>query len=277
MTVRLRPLSRQEVRRLDEQAVNELRLPTSILMENAGRGAAGWLAELVGALPPDAGGRVFASATSVSSLDLPRGPALPLVLVLCGPGNNGGDGGVVARHLNAWGFAVRVVWFTRKDQLQGDAALQWTILEKSRIEQLAWFDDHFGESEPDPARLTTLLADADWVVDGLLGTGLSRPVEGPLRFVIETMNRSGKPIFALDVPSGLDADTGQPLGAAVHAFATATFVATKLGFAVPGAGDYTGEVAIIDIGLPRCLIEPYLWRSPTEKNSDVHKAGPGSG
>jgi len=99
-------------------------------------------------------------------------------------------------------------------------------------------------------------------VDGLLGTGLSRPVEGRLRAVIEAMNRSGKPIFALDLPSGLDADTGQPLGAAVRACATATFVAAKLGFTAPGASDYTGEVAIIDIGLPRCLLEPYLDMPP---------------
>ena len=71
------------------------------------------------------------------------------------------------------------------------------------------------------------------------------------------MNRSGKPVFALDVPSGLDADTGKPLGVAVRATATATFAAFKLGFAAPGAADYTGEVALIDIGLPRCVLEPF--------------------
>ena len=71
------------------------------------------------------------------------------------------------------------------------------------------------------------------------------------------MNRAGKPILALDLPSGLDADTGVPLGVSVRARATATFVAPKLGFSVPGAADYTGEVAVIDIGLPRCLLEPF--------------------
>jgi len=267
MTIRLRPLSRQEVRRLDVQAVEELALPTLILMENAGRGAAGWLAELAGAVPPNAGGRLFLPPPSAQGQDLPRGPALPLVLVLCGTGNNGGDGGVVARHLDAWGFSVRVVWFTRSHELQGDAAAQWAILEKSGVEQLAWFDANPDESELDPTRLATLLADADWLVDGLLGTGLSRSVEGPLRTVIEAMNRSGKPVFALDLPSGLDADTGQPLGTAVRACATATFVAAKLGFTAPGAADYTGEVAIIDIGLPRCLLEPYLRKSPVAEGA----------
>jgi NAD(P)H-hydrate epimerase len=257
MIARIRPLSRQEVRRLDVQAAEDLELPGLLLMENAGRGAAGWLAELLGAIPPDAGGRPFTPPPSLPDPEGSHGPAPAQVLILCGPGNNGGDGGVVARHLDAWGFRVRVVWFTRHDQLRGDAAVQWTILEKSGVEQSAWFDDR-PDAEIDPATLQALLTGADWLVDGLLGTGLSRPVEGPLKAVIEAINASGKPVFALDIPSGLDADTGQPLGVAVRAEATATFVAAKLGFAAPGAADYTGEVAVIDIGVPRRLLEPYL-------------------
>jgi NAD(P)H-hydrate epimerase len=267
MTVCLRPLSRQEVRHLDEEASAGLGLPTLILMENAGRGAAGWLAELVGAMPPDAGGRPFLPPPSSHTNFEPRGPALPMVLVLCGPGNNGGDGAVVARHLNAWGFSVRVVWFTRSAQLRGDAATQWAILKKSGIEQSAWFDTRAEDSMLDVAELASILTDHDWLVDGLLGTGLSRPVEGPFRTVIETLNSAGKPIFALDVPSGLDADTGQPLGVAVRAIATATFVAAKQGFLAPGATDYTGEIAIIDIGVPRCLLLPFLWKNPAVKTN----------
>jgi NAD(P)H-hydrate epimerase len=258
MIVHLRPLSRAELRGLDVKAAGELALPTSLLMENAGRGAAGWLAELVGAIPPGSGGGPFSLRRSAPTHDAAHGPALPKVLILCGPGNNGGDGGVVARHLNAWGFSVRVIWFTRSDQLHGDAALQWAILTKSGVEQSAWFDEYLPDSEFDRARLAAILGDADWLVDGLLGTGLSRPVVGPLRLVIDEMNHSGKPIFALDLPSGLDADVGTPLGVAVRANATATFVAAKLGFTAPGAANYTGEVAVIDIGLPRCLLEPFL-------------------
>ena len=200
----------------------------------------------------------FLVAATGSDPCVSRGPELPKVLILCGPGNNGGDGGVVARHLNAWGFPVRVIWFTRSDQLRGDAALQWAILKKSGVDQSAWFDEYPLDSAFDVSRLAAILADVDWLVDGLLGTGLSRPVNGPLYTVIEAMNRSGKPIFALDLPSGLDADTGTPLGVAVRATATATFVAAKLGFAAPGAAEYTGEVVVIDIGLPRCLLEPFL-------------------
>jgi NAD(P)H-hydrate epimerase len=225
----LRPLARDEVRGLDTRAADDLSLPTVILMENAGRGAAAWLR------------------------DHPGVPASARCLILCGPGNNGGDGGVVARHLDAWGYPVRVVWFARPDRLRGDAATQWTILDRSKIDQAAWDD----ERPATPDRLDALLAGADWVVDALLGTGLTRPVEGTLRGVIEAINRAGKPVLALDLPSGLDADRGVPLGAAVRATATATFVAPKLGFGAPGARDYTGEVAVVDIGLPRRLLEPF--------------------
>jgi NAD(P)H-hydrate epimerase len=260
MIIRLRPLSCAEVRALDVRARDELALPTSILMENAGRGAASWLAELVGAISPRAGGRPFSDPSLDPSTVVARGPGLPRVLIVCGPGNNGGDGGVVARHLDAWGFSVRVVWFASRDQLRGDAALQWAILEKAHLDQSAWFDEQPAEAAVDVERLTALLHDADWLVDALLGTGLARPVEGLLKTVIETMNHSGRPIFALDLPSGLDADTGRPLGVAVRAAATATFVASKVGFAAHGASDYTGEVAIIDIGLPRCVLEPFQIR-----------------
>jgi NAD(P)H-hydrate epimerase len=222
MTVR--PLSRAEVRGIDVRAAEELGLPTLVLMENAGRGAADWLRKRVDA------------------------PAA--VLVACGPGNNGGDGGVVARHLDAWGYWVRVVWFARPEELRGDAAVQWKILDRAGIDQECL--------EGEVADGALGLAEADWVVDALLGTGLSRPVEGHLAAAIEALNRSRKPILALDLPSGLDADTGRPLGVAVRAEATATFVAPKLGFDAPEAAAYTGEVAVIDIGVPRRLLEPFL-------------------
>jgi NAD(P)H-hydrate epimerase len=247
-------MSRAEMRDLDEKAAAGLGMPTLLLMENAGRGAAGWLAELAGAIPPDAGGRPFTPPPTLPDPEVPHGPPPPRMLILCGPGNNGGDGGVVARHLDAWGFPVEVIWFARAQQLRGDAAAQWGILSRSGIPQSVWFDDHPG----DAGAIRHRLAAADWLVDGLLGTGLSRPVEGPLRAVIEAINDSGRPAFALDLPSGLDADTGRPLGLAVRAEATATFVAPKLGFAAPGADSYTGRVAVIDIGLPRALLEPFL-------------------
>jgi NAD(P)H-hydrate epimerase len=182
---------------------------------------------------------------------------MPNVTILCGPGNNGGDGGVLARHLDAWGFPVSVIWVARSLDLRGDARAQWGILQKSQIHQHAWFDVYPEHCSLNPDLIESILADADWLVDALLGTGLSRPVTGPLHALIEVVNRLNKPVLALDLPSGLDTDTGQPLGVAVSASATATFVAPKLGFGMPGARAYTGEIAVIDIGLPRRLLEPF--------------------
>ena len=145
---------------------------------------------------------------------------------------------------------MRVVWVATAGVVTGDAAVQRTILEKSGIEQLDW-------PEPSAGELAGLWEWADWVVDGLLGTGLSRPVEGVLRAVIESLNMSGRPVVALDVPSGLDADTGRPLGIAVRARATATFVAPKLGFDKAGADTYTGAVRVVEIGLPRAALDAF--------------------
>lgn len=220
--MRVRPLSRDEVRGIDARAAEELKLPTLALMENAGRGAAALLRDRIGA------GRV---------------------VIACGPGNNGGDGGVVARHLDAWGYDVQVAWFVRSERLKGDAAVQRDVVERSGIAATV-----VGEDD----EIDTLWEGADWVVDGLLGTGVTRPVEGLIAQAIASMNRSGRPILALDLPSGLDADSGQPLGDAVRATLTATFVAPKIGFDRPGASEYTGEVAVVDIGVPRVILAPFL-------------------
>ncbi|WP_422928114.1 NAD(P)H-hydrate epimerase [Singulisphaera sp. PoT] len=227
--MKIRPLARDEVRSIDERAARELGLSTLVLMENAGRGAAAWLR------------------------DQGVGPSSK-VWIACGPGNNGGDGGVVARHLDSWGVAVRVVWFAKADQLRGDAAAQWKILEKSGIDQVAWDAEARGGLEP----LAGEIAAADWLVDGLLGTGLTRPVEGVLHDLIDRLNHSGRPILALDLPSGLDADSGRPLGIAIKARATVTFVAPKLGFSAEGAAGYTGEVSVVEIGVPRRSLEPFI-------------------
>ncbi|MGE3819299.1 MAG: NAD(P)H-hydrate epimerase, partial [Isosphaeraceae bacterium] len=243
----LRPLRRDEVRAIDVDAAETRGVPTLLLMENAGRGAAAVLAARaldVSEPRPDA----------TRPAGPPGRPRPPSVLVLCGPGNNGGDGGVLARHLDLWGFPVKVVWFAEPERLRGDAAGLWTILERSGFDQTAWPGEEAGPVE---RRLDALMAGADWVVDALFGTGLSRPVEDLPRRVIEAVNRAGKPVLALDLPSGLDADRGVPLGESVRALVTATFVAPKVGFQAPGAQEFTGEVVVVDIGAPRVLLEPF--------------------
>jgi NAD(P)H-hydrate epimerase len=224
----IRPLSRDEVRSIDARAAGEFGLPTVVLMENAGRGAA---ERLRARLAP--GDRV---------------------VVACGPGNNGGDGGVVARHLDAWGIPVRVAWFADPTQLHGDAATQHQIITASGIPQSIILNTNQDD----------FLSNADWIVDALLGTGLTRPVEGLLLSAIAAINASGRPILALDLPSGLDADSGIPLGDAIRATLTATFVAPKLGFTVPGASAYTGAVDVVEIGVPRRLLAGFesAGRSP---------------
>jgi NAD(P)H-hydrate epimerase len=220
----IRSLSRDEVRGIDARALEGFKMPTIVLMENAGRAAAAWLRDKAES------GRV---------------------VIACGPGNNGGDGGVVARHLDLWGFDVLVAWFGDPARLKGDAATQRDILDRSEIQS------EIIEDDASAGRIDGLWLGADWLVDGLLGTGLTRPVDGLMATAIASMNRSRLPILALDLPSGLDADTGQALGDAIRATATATFVAPKLGFARPEARPYTGEVVVVEIGVPRALLEPY--------------------
>lgn len=230
----LRPLSREEVRGLDVLAAEELGLSTLILMENAGRGAAEWLRQRFG-----------------------RGR----VAVVCGPGNNGGDGAVLARHWDAVGDPVHVVWLVPAERLAPDAATQHDILRRSGISQ-----EHFDAGVPGAAEaLAAVLAETDFVVDAVLGTGLTRPVEGVFALAVESINRSGKPVLALDLPSGLDADTGQPLGVAVRAAATATFVAPKLGFGAEEARAYVGEVHVVSIGLPRIALQPFFEAQAEER------------
>ena len=154
-------------------------------------------------------------------------------LVLCGPGNNGGDGFVAARHLAGHGWPVRLALLGARERLRGDAATA----------AAAWL----GEVLPlDPE----LIADAGLVVDGLFGAGLARPLEGVAHDAIEAVGQAAVPVVAIDVPSGVHGDTGAVLGSAAHATLTVTFHRAKPGhFLLPGR-DYVGELVVADIGIP---------------------------
>jgi NAD(P)H-hydrate epimerase len=219
-------LTRDEVRALDRRAIEELGVPGVVLMENAGRGAA----ELLRSLGV-------------------RGT----VSICCGKGNNGGDGFVIARHLDNRNIAVRVLLFARPEELTGDAAINFHIIRKSGVPLIIHH-----ETPLDLAGVRSELVSAEWVVDALFGTGLTGPVRAPFDQVIGTINECRTRVLAVDIPSGLDCDTGRPLGSTVRAHHTATFVARKKGFAVPGTVEWTGEVHVIDIGAPRCLL-PGRW------------------
>jgi len=218
----LRSLTRAQVRSVDARAIADFGLPGVVLMENAGRGTAELLA----------------------SLGI-RGS----VVICAGKGNNGGDGFVIARHLQIRSVDAPVLLFCRPDDLTGDAAINWHVLTAAR---------HPVTVIPlpsDPAELDRLLGAADWIVDALLGTGTQGAVREPYVTAIAAINRSGRKVLALDLPSGMDCDSGAPLGGCVRADHTATFVARKTGFDHPAARQFTGQVHVIDIGVPRCLVQ----------------------
>jgi NAD(P)H-hydrate epimerase len=219
-------LTREQARLLDRRATEEFGVPSIILMENAGRR----MAELLLALGI-------------------QGP----VAICCGKGNNGGDGFVIARHLDNAGAPVRVLLFTDPAGLAGDAAVNYGILVKGGVPV-----EVFAADPLDEPRLEAELAGADWVVDALFGSGLAGAVRPPFDRIIAIINAARARKLAVDLPSGLDADTGRPLGACVRADHTATVVAAKAGFAAPEAREYLGRVHVIDMGAPRRLVRGEL-------------------
>jgi NAD(P)H-hydrate epimerase len=218
-----RSMSRDEVRAIDRRAIEELGLPGIVLMENAGRGATDVLVSL---------------------------GIAGTVLICAGKGNNAGDGFVIARHLEIRSVPVRVLLFCDPDQLQGDAAIAYGVLEKSGT------PIHCLQTPIDTAQLDQELAEADWIVDALLGTGIKNEVREPFATVIERINAANRKVLAIDLPSGLDCDSGKPLGCCIHADHTVTFVARKIGFDVSDSEEWTGQVHVVDIGVPRLLLEP---------------------
>ncbi len=227
-------LSREEVRELDHRAITGFGVPGVVLMENAGRGCAELLIQLNHERTP--------------------------VVILCGPGNNGGDGFVIARHLDIHGWPVEVFVVARTNTHASDADTNFDILFASGIRYSQCHPTYFDDPQAG-VFLERTLRPCGWVVDALFGTGLSRPLGPPFERLVKAVNESGNPVLAVDIPSGLDCDTGEPLGPVVKAAHTATFVAQKKGFLNPAALAWTGEIHVIDIGAPRVLVEEYRRRS----------------
>lgn len=223
-------LTRTHVRDLDRRATAEYGLPGVVLMENAGRGCAELLMKL--------------------------NPTKKLAVILCGPGNNGGDGFVIARHLDNHGWPATVVFVADRIPTRGDSAPNYTAAARSHLILSSDRNDFI----PDPSgnRVFELcFPEKPWVVDALFGIGLTRELAGPYRSVVEEVNASKLPVLAIDIPSGLDCDTGEPLGPTVRATHTATFVAPKRGFLNPKSREWTGQVHVIDIGAPKKLVDEY--------------------
>jgi hydroxyethylthiazole kinase-like uncharacterized protein yjeF len=212
----MRPLlTRREALEHDRTAI-AAGVPGVILMENAARGA-------------------------VDAIVARLGSALSRPLVIGGVGMNGGDAWGVARHLLVRGHRPGVLLVGPRERIAGDARIELDALRGLGIEV---------ETCPEGAALAARLTEASLLVDGLFGTGLDRPIEGPAAELIERMNASGRPIAALDLPSGIAADTGQVLGVAVRAALTVTFGAMKRGLSQHPGVDHAGDVVVADIGVP---------------------------
>jgi len=219
--------SRQAIRDLDHLAQDEYAIPSIVLMENAARN----LAEV--------------------ALDLLEQGSPVGAVIVCGPGNNGGDGLALARHLHNAEVGIVVVLAGDRVAGGGDAAINLAIAERMGIPLV-----RAREGDP-PAALQAAIDQLGGggvlIVDALLGTGLTRPVAGFMGGLIRAINaidRERSTVLSVDIPSGLCADTGQALGEAVRADVTVSFVGLKAGFCSLTAQAYTGEVVVADIGAP---------------------------
>jgi NAD(P)H-hydrate epimerase len=207
---------RQQVRDFDVWAINTLGVPGVVLMENAGRGC-----------------------FEIISQELKKRRAAK-VCIFCGTGNNGGDGFVIARLLKNAGYKVRVILCGAASKIIGDAQINYAVAKNTGIEIC-----ELSSAE----QVKSWAADYDLLVDAIFGTGLSGQPKPESAMLINTINAMNKPVVAVDIPSGLDCDTGEPLGTAIKAIMTVTFVAAKKGFQNPRSIKYTGDVYVASIGV----------------------------
>jgi len=210
-------LTREQSRQLDRRAIDDYGISGLVLMENAGRGTVDVL-ERLGI----------------------NGP----VVILCGKGNNAGDGFVIARHLEIRGHTCKVLLLFPPSELTGDAAANFAILQKTDIPIFETLDQLNGQAHG-----------VDWFVDAMLGTGACGEPREPIAGAIDWMNAQPARKLAVDVPSGLDCDTGEPATHTIRADHTCTFAARKIGFNKPSAQQFLGTVHVCDIGVPPRLLD----------------------
>jgi NAD(P)H-hydrate epimerase len=218
------PLTRDQVRRVDRIAMTEYGMSGLVLMENAGRGAAEIINDQYG----------------------PKASAL----VVCGTGNNGGDGFVIARHLHNRGWRVRLVVTGATQKLTPDARANAHVTDQIGLATT------IVDTDITIGLLASAVRSDDVIVDAILGTGFEGDVREPMASLIAMLNESTKrAMIAIDVPSGLDCDTGVPGGVSIVADHTVTFVAMKVGFDAARAEEHVGTVHVVDIGCPKEAIK----------------------
>jgi len=215
-------LNRDQSRLIDRLAIDEFGMTGLVLMENAGRGCVDKLIEL--------------------GVDGP-------VIICCGKGNNAGDGFVMARHLQIRGYQVEVMLAAGPQHLRGDALADFQILEKYKVFMREM------SSDEDQSGFIKFFKEADWIVDALLGTGASGEPRPPIGRLIQLVNAQDARRMAIDIPSGLDCDSGKAANNTFRADHTCTLVAAKPGLLLPESRPYVGQLHVVDIGVPRELID----------------------
>lgn len=246
----------REMREMDRLTIESFGLPGRLLMETAGRGAVDFFLETF----QDCSGK--------------------RVGVMAGRGNNGGDGFVMARHLAESGMRVTVFLLAKKTDVKGDAAANLELLAPLGIPVV-----ELPDSETFRRYAAELRHQGIWI-DAILGTGLNAEVTTYFKEVITFINESAKPVFCVDIPSGLDADTGRPLGICIRGTATATFGFPKIGHLSHPGISHTGRLKVVDIGIPNIisqqvgprqhLITPIIAKQGlVERSPDAHKGRTG--
>ena len=218
-------MTADQMRRIDSRAIDKARIPGTVLMENAGRGVVSVMEEELG---------------DIEGLS---------VAVVCGKGNNGGDGSVVARFVENGGGTARIFLLGRKSEVRGDAKVNLDLALKAGIEVTEVRSDRSLEG------LASGLGTADVAVDGIFGTGFNGAARGLPRKSIEYLNLFDGPVFYIDVPSSLDSTSGQAEGPCVVADVTATMCLPKTGLLLHPGRVYAGDVYVVDIGVPLSVIE----------------------
>src|SRR5580692_3389942 len=221
----MRVLNSAQMREADRRAIDDIGIPSLVLMENAGRQV-------------------------VAAMEAVYGDLVELqVAVLCGRGNNGGDGFVVARTLMQRGVDVSVFLLGGIADVRGDARINLEILGRLGLTVVEVADSQAWELHFSDVSNCTL------IVDAIFGTGLNAPVSGLIQSVIADVNASGIPVVSIDLPSGLSADSPQPIGDSIEAGLTVTIAAPKLPLVLPPAETRAGDIVIADIGIPTEVLD----------------------
>lgn len=223
--VPMKVLTGEEMRGVDRTAIQDLGIPGPVLMENAGVQVIKAIQESLGAIHNK------------------------YIAIFIGRGNNGGDGFVIARHINNLGGHARIYLLSHPDTIEGDAKVNLDIVSKMNIEIIPIYNEENIE------QIEQELLGFDMIIDAILGTGIKGTVKGHFAAVIEMINKTPRFVIAVDIPSGLSTDTGQICGCCIHAQKTVTFARPKLGLLLYPGANYVGELIIADIGIPPAIEE----------------------